>query len=72
MLKTASKNIVPSPSYDFLKIAIRLLLQYARKLIIIAIPEIAFMYLLEKTTHPEVLKLGLYLPWANIYIFGLY
>ena len=32
-------------------------------------PKIAFMYLLEKTTHPKVLKLGLYLPWVNIYRF---
>ena len=27
------------------------------------------MYLLEKTTNPKVLKLGLYLPWLNIHRF---
>ena len=34
-------------------------------------PKTAFMYLLEKTTHPKVLKLGLYLPWVNMYIFDV-
>ena len=34
-------------------------------------PKVASMYLLERTTHPKVLKLGLYLPWVNIYRFGL-
>ena len=29
------------------------------------------MYLLEKTTHPKVMKLGLYLPWMNIYRFDV-
>ena len=38
MLKSASKNIVPSPSYDFLKIAIYLQVHYVQKLKI-AIPE---------------------------------
>ena len=32
-------------------------------------PKIASMYLLEKTTQPTVLKLGLYLLWVNIYRF---
>ena len=30
MLKSASKNIIPSPSYDFLKMAICLLFLYAK------------------------------------------
>ena len=57
MLKSASKNIVPSPSYDLLKIAICLLLQYANH---IAQNHDAQKQLLERTTHAKVLKLGLY------------
>ena len=30
-------------------------------------PKVDFMYLLERTAHPKVLKLGLYLLWVNIY-----
>ena len=62
------KDIVSSPSYDFLKNAITVCMQ---KLKIALYPKIDFMYLLEKTTHPKILKLGLYLPWMNIYRFGL-
>ena len=68
MLKTASKNIVPSPSYDFfenrdLPVNENLKSRYRKTAFI--------KYLLEKTTHPKVLKLGLYLPWVTIYRFGL-
>ena len=41
MLHTASKNIIPSPSYDFSKIVICLQLQYAKKPQI-AMPENSF------------------------------
>ena len=51
------KKYFHSPSYDFLKFAICLLLQYSQKLKIV-IPKTALMYLLEKTTHLKVLKLG--------------
>ena len=30
-------------------------------------PKTDLMYILEKTTRPKVLKLGLYFPWVNIY-----
>ena len=62
MLKTASKNNVPSPSYDFLKIAI----YTTRKNLKSRYPKTALMYLLEKTTHPKVLKLGLYLALPSL------
>ena len=65
------KNIVPSQSYDFLKIAIHLYLQYTQKLKIALNPKIAFMNLLEETTQLTDLKLGLYLLWVNIYRIGL-
>ena len=59
------KNIVPSPSYVFLKIAIACNYISGENLKS-RYPKTALMYLLEKTTHPKVLKLGLYLPWVYI------
>ena len=52
------KNIVPSPSYDFFKS--RFTCFYTmRENLQSRYPKTAFMYLLEKTTHSKVLKLGL-------------
>ena len=74
MLNTALKNIVPNLSYDFLKIVIHLYRYnyWLRENLKLWYLKIAFMYLLEKTTHPKVLKLSVYLPWGNIYRFYLW
>ena len=67
-METASKNIAPNPSYDFWKS--RFACNYSmRENLKSQYPKIAFMYIFEKTTHLKVLKLGLYLPWVNIYRF---
>ena len=60
MLKSTSKNIIPSPRYNFLKIAICLYLQNAKNFQL-QCPKIASMYLLERTTTQK--------SWNLVYMF---
>ena len=60
------KNIVPSPSYVFWKS--QFACNYStHENLKLWYPQTALMYLLEKTTHPKLLKLGLYPSWVSIY-----
>ena len=61
MQKSASKNIIPSGSYDFLNIRVAIQLLYARELqIAIAQNHLGTIYL--DTIHARDLKFGMYLP----------
>ena len=69
LLFTSSKNIVPSRSYDFLKIWVAIQLLYARELQI-AISQKFFGTIHSETIHARNLKLWWYLPWVWLYKSG--
>ena len=61
MQKSASKNIIPSGSYDFLNIRVAIQLLYARELqIVIAQNHLGTIHL--DTIHARDFKFGMYPP----------
>ena len=68
MKKSAWKNIIPSLSYDFLKIRICLSIQHAQNLQI-AILKIHQRYINFDTKDASDLKFGMYLPCVAFHKF---